>query len=383
MLKRTLLHDDHEQFRQSARAFIEAEIVPNADRWESAGNVDLSMFSKAGEMGFLGIEVDQEFGGGGVDDFRFNVVMNEEIQQAGVMASGMCITLHNDICLPYFTEMTNDEQKARWLPGVCSGETMTAIAMTEPGTGSDLAGITTTAVRDGDTYVVNGSKTFITNGINSSLVIVAAKTDPTQKHRGMSLLVVEEGMEGFSRGRNLDKIGMHAQDTAELFFSDVRVPVENLLGNEGEGFFGLVRNLPRERLSLSISAVAHAHAAYGWTVDYVKERTAFGQPIGSFQNSKFELAEMKTELDIAQVFIDRQTEAYLAGELTAEDAAMAKWWTTELECGVMDRCLQLHGGYGYMEEYPIARAWRDARVQKIYGGTNEIMKEIIGRQIVG
>jgi alkylation response protein AidB-like acyl-CoA dehydrogenase len=231
--------------------------------------------------------------------------------------------------------------------------------------------------------VVNGSKTFITNGINSSLVIVAAKTDPTQKHRGMSLLVVEEGMEGFNRGRNLDKIGMHAQDTAELFFSDVRVPAENLLGNEGEGFFGLVRNLPRERLSLAISAVAHAHAAYGWTVEYVKERTAFGQPIGSFQNSKFELAEMKTELDIAQVFIDRQTEAYLAGELTAEDAAKAKWWTTELECRVMDRCLQLHGGYGYMEEYPIARAWRDARVQTIYGGTNEIMKEIIGRQIIG
>jgi alkylation response protein AidB-like acyl-CoA dehydrogenase len=383
MLQRTLFTDDHEQFRQSARAFVEAEIVPNAEMWETAGNVDLAMFKKAGEMGFLGIEVDEQYGGGGVADWRFNVVLNEEVQRAGVMASGMCITLHNDICLPYFINMTDDEQKARWLPGICSGDSMTAIAMTEPGTGSDLASIGTTAERDGNTYVINGSKTFITNGINSSLVIVAAKTDPSQKHRGMSLFVVEEGMEGFTRGRNLDKIGMHAQDTAELFFSDVRVPVENLLGNEGEGFFGLVRNLPRERLSLAISAVAHAQAAFGWTVDYVKERTAFGQPIGTFQNSKFELAEMKTELDIAQVFIDRQTEAYLAGELTAEDAAEAKWWTTELECRVMDRCLQLHGGYGYMEEYPIARAWRDARVQKIYGGTNEIMKEIIGRQIVG
>ncbi len=382
MLKRTLLHDDHEQFRNSARAFIEAEIVPNADKWEAAGAVDPAMFRKAGSMGFLGIEVAEEYGGGGVDDWRFNIVLNEEIQRAGVMASGMCITLHNDICLPYFTELTTDEQKARWLPGICSGDAMAALAMTEPGTGSDLAGIGTTALRDGDSYIVNGSKTFITNGINSSLVIVAAKTDPSQAHRGISLLVVEEGMEGFTRGRNLEKIGMHAQDTAELFFADVRVPTQNLLGNEGEGFFGLVRNLPRERLSLSISAVHHALAAFGWTVDYVKDRTAFGQPIASFQNTKFELAEMKTQLDIAQVFVDAQTEAYMRGELTAEDAAEAKWWTTDLECSVMDRCLQLHGGYGYMEEYPIARAWRDARVQKIYGGTNEIMKEIIGRQII-
>ncbi len=382
MLKRDLFDDEHEQFRLSARAFVQTEIVPHADSWETAGIVDTAMFRKAGSMGFLGIEVDEKYGGGGVDDWRFNVVLNEEVLRAGVMASGMCITLHNDICLPYFLEMTTEAQKARWLPGICSGANMAAIAMTEPGTGSDLAGITTTAIRDGDTYVLNGSKTFITNGINASLVVVAAKTDPSQKHRGISLLVVEEGMPGFSRGRNLDKIGMHAQDTAELFFTDVRVPAENLLGNEGEGFFGLVRNLPRERLSLSISAVHHARAAFEWTVEYVKDRKAFGQPIGAFQNTKFELAEMKTELDIAQVFLDAQTKAYMKGELTAEDAAQAKWWTTDLECSVMDRCLQLHGGYGYMEEYPIARAWRDARVQKIYGGTNEIMKEIIGRQIV-
>ncbi len=381
MLRRTIYDDDHELFRDSVRTFVEKEIVPHADEWEAAGLVDTAMFRKAGEHGFLGMEVDEANGGGGVSDFRFNCIINEEIQAAGVMASGMCITLHNDICLPYFNSVANPEQQARWLPGICSGESMTAIAMTEPGTGSDLAGVRTTAIKDGDSYVLNGSKTFITNGINSSLVIVAAKTDPEQAHRGMSLLVVEEGMEGFSRGRNLEKIGMHAQDTAELVFEDVRVPAENLLGEEGQGFFNLVGNLPRERLSLSLSAVAHAQAAFDWTIEYCQDRQAFGQPIGSFQNSKFMLAEMKTELDIAWVFMDRQIQAYLDGELTADDAAEAKWWTTELENRVMDNCLQLHGGYGYMEEYPIARAWRDARVQKIYGGTNEIMKEIVGRSL--
>jgi alkylation response protein AidB-like acyl-CoA dehydrogenase len=381
MLKRTIYNDEHDLFRESFRTFVDKEIVPNADRWEAEGKVDTAMFRTAGANGYLGMEIPEEFGGGGVDDFRFNCIINEEIQLAGVMGSGMCITLHNDICLPYFTKATNDDQKSRWLPGIASGELMTAIAMTEPGTGSDLAGIRTTAIKDGDSYILNGSKTFITNGINSSLVVVAAKTDPSQAHRGMSLLVVEEGMEGFSRGRNLEKIGLHAQDTAELFFEDVRVPAANLLGEEGEGFFLLVNNLPRERLSLAYGAVAHARAAFNWTIDYCKEREAFGQPIGSFQNSKFKLAEMKTELDIAQVFMDRQVEAYLAGELTADDAAEAKWWTTALENRVTDTCLQLHGGYGYMEEYPIARAWRDARVQMIFGGTNEIMKEIIGRSL--
>ena len=382
MLSRTLFDSDHDLFRDAVRTFVEKEIVPHADEWEAAGVVDKAMFRKAGAAGFLGMEIPEELGGGGVDDFRFNVIISEEIQRAGVIASGMCITLHNDICLPYFMKLTNDEQKARWLPGIASGEKMTAVAMTEPGTGSDLAGIKTTAIRDGDSYVVNGSKTFITNGINSELVIVAAKTDPEQAHRGMSLLIVEEGMEGFSRGRNLDKIGMHAQDTAELFFEDVRVPAENLLGpEEGHGFFHLVDNLPRERLSLAVGATAHAWAAFNWTVEYCQDRQAFGQPIGSFQHSKFTLAELKTELDIAQVFVDRQTEAYINGELTAEDAAEAKWWCSDLEGKVVDRCLQLHGGYGYMEEYPIARAWRDARVQRIYGGTNEIMKEIIGRSL--
>jgi len=382
MLSRTLFDTDHDLFRQSVRTFVEKEIVPNADRWEQEGIVSKTMFATAGANGFLGMEIPEEYGGGGVDDFRFNVIIGEEIQRAGVMASGMCITLHNDICLPYFMKLTDDDQKARWFPGLASGEKMAAIAMTEPATGSDLAGIKSTAIRDGDSYVLNGSKTFITNGINSDLIIVAAKTDPSQAHRGMSLLVVEEGMEGFSRGRNLDKIGMHAQDTAELVFEDVRVPAENLLGgDEGQGFFQLVDNLPRERLSLAVGAVAHAKAAFDWTVEYCKDRQAFGQPIGSFQNSKFTLAEMKTELDIAQVFLDRQTEAYIKGELSADDAAEAKWWCSDLEFRVVDRGLQLHGGYGYMEEYPIARAWRDARVQSIYGGTNEIMKEIIGRSL--
>jgi uncharacterized delta-60 repeat protein len=344
--------------------------------------VDKAMFREAGANGFLGIDAPEEFGGGGqLGDFRFNVVMNEELQRAGVFGSGMCLTLHNDICMPYFLKTANDEQKAHWIPKLCSGEAMAAIAMTEPGIGSDLAGMSTTALKDGDHYVVNGSKTFITNGINSDVVITAVKTDPTQKHRGMSLLLIEEGMEGFTRGRNLSKIGLHAQDTAELFFTDVRVPKENLLGAEGQGFFQLVDKLPQERLSIAVTAVAHARAAFEWTCEYVRERKAFGQPIGAFQNTRFKLAEIKTEIDMAQAFVDAQVMALNAGDLTAEDAAESKWWTTEFEKRAIDQCLQLFGGYGYMEEYPIARAYRDARIQSIYGGTTEIMKEIIGRSL--
>ncbi len=382
MLSRTLFDTEHDLFRQSVRSFVAAEMTPHGDRWEAAGIMDREVFAKAGAQGFLGMEVPEIHGGGGVDDFRFNVILNEELQRAGLMGPGLGLTLHTDICLPYFLRVASPDQQSRWLPGIAAGRSITAIAMTEPGTGSDLAAIGTTAVRDGHDYILNGSKTFITNGINADLVIVAAKTDPAQSHRGMSLLVVEAGMPGFERGRNLDKVGMHAQDTAELFFTDVRVPGENLLGGgQGRGFFQLVENLPRERLSLAVGAVAHAQAAFDWTMDYCRERRAFGQPIGSFQHNKFALAELRTELDVAQVFIDRQVEAYLARELTAEDAAEAKWWCSELEFRVIDRCLQLHGGYGYMEEYPIARAWRDARVQRIYGGTTEIMKEIIGRSL--
>jgi len=308
-------------------------------------------------------------------------VIGEECQRAAVGSFGLGITLHNDICLPYFLTYCSEEQRERWLGGIASGNLITAIAMTEPGIGSDLANMSTSARRDGDHYVVNGTKTFITNGINADLVITAVKTDPSERHRGISLMVLERGMEGFERGRNLEKIGQHAQDTAELSFADVHVPVENLLGAEGEGFRYLVSNLPQERLSIAASAVAAAEAALGWTLEYVLERKAFGQTIGSFQNSRFTLAEIRSEVDVARVYVDRCAQALNDDELTAEDAAMAKWWCTDLQGRVVDRCLQLFGGYGYMLEYPIARAFADARVTRIYGGANEIMKEIIGRSM--
>jgi alkylation response protein AidB-like acyl-CoA dehydrogenase len=380
-MNRTIFEADHQLFRDSARQFVETEIVPNVPKWEQEGKVDKEMFHKAGRAGLLGMAIPEEHGGGGVDDFRFNVVIVEEMMAADAFGSGMCITLHNDVVLPYFLELCTKEQKDRWYSGLASGELMSAIAMTEPGAGSDLAGIQTSASKDGETYVVNGSKTFITNGINSDLIVTAVKTDPSQRHAGMSLLVIEDGMEGFSRGRNLDKIGLHAQDTAELFFDEVRVPADNLLGEEGEGFAHLVHNLPQERLSLTTGAIAHAQVAFDWTLEYVKERKAFGQPIGWFQTVKHKMAEMRTELDIAQTYVDAQILALNAGSLTPEEAAKAKWWVTELENSVITRCLQLFGGWGYMEEYPIARAFRDARVQTIYGGTTEIMKEIVGRSL--
>ncbi len=380
-MRRTLFDDDHELFRESVRAFIAKELVPHHDAWERAGIVDREMFTKAGAHGFLGMAVPEEHGGGGVTDFRYNLVIAEEIQRAGINAAGLGWTLHNDICLPYFLTLTSEEQKARWLPGICAGELITAIAMTEPGIGSDLASMTTSAVLDGDHYVVNGSKTFITNGINADLVITAVKTDPRERHTGMSLLVLERGMAGFERGRNLEKIGMHAQDTAELFFTDVHVPVANRLGEEGSGFRSLVTKLPQERLSIAATGVAAARTALDLTLDYVKERTAFGVPIGTFQNSRFRLAEMATEIEIAQTFVDRCVVGLNEGTLTAEEAAMAKWWCTELQKRVIDSCVQLHGGYGYMTEYPIARAYADARITTIYGGTTEIMKEIIGRSL--
>jgi len=380
-MRRTLFDDTHDQFRAAFRTFLEREAVPHREQWDEDGIVDRELFKKAGANGFLGMEVPEELGGGGVKDFRFNVVISEELQRAELNAVGLGLTLHNDVCLPYFLELCNDEQRARWLPGICSGGLITAIAMSEPGIGSDLASMATTAIRDGDHYVVNGSKTFITNGINADLVVTAVKTDPAQKHRGMSLVVVERGMAGFERGRNLDKVGLHAQDTAELFFNDVQVPVANRLGEEGTGFMSLVTNLPQERLSLAVTAVAAARAAFDWTLAYTKERRAFGQAIASFQNTRFMLAEMATEVEIAETFIDRCVIALNAGELTAEEAAMAKWWCTELQGKVTDTGVQLHGGYGYMNEYPIARAYADARVTRIYGGTTEIMKEIIGRSL--
>jgi alkylation response protein AidB-like acyl-CoA dehydrogenase len=376
---RDLYEEDHEAFRESVRAFLDKEVVPNLEQWESDGIVPRQLFEIAGRNGFLGMAVPEEYGGMGVDDFRFNAVIGEESIRAGATAAGLGITLHNDILLPYFMELCTEEQKQRWLPGIVSGELITAIAMTEPGIGSDLASMSTTAIRDGDHYVVNGAKTFITNGINADLVVTAVKTDPKQKHKGMSLVVLERGMAGFERGRNLDKLGLHAQDTAELSFTDVRVPVNNLLGEEGKGFLHLVQNLPQERLSIAIAAVASARTAFEQTLEYVKERKAFGQPVGSFQNSKFVLAEIATEVDIAQNYVDRGIRLLNEGKLTAQDASMAKWWTTELQGKVIDRCLQLHGGYGYMSEYPISRAYADARITRIYGGTTEIMKEVVSR----
>ena len=380
-MKRTVFEDEHEALRASFRAWLDREVVPNHLEWEAAGIVPHDLFAAAGSHGFLGMAIPEEHGGGGVDDFRYNLVIDEEIQAAGVGGAGLGVSLHNDICLPYFLAYCTEEQRSRWLPGIASGELVTAVAMTEPAIGSDLASMSTTAIRDGDHYVVNGSKTFITNGINADLVITAVKTDPSQKHRGISLLILERGMEGFERGRNLEKLGLHSQDTAELFFTDVSVPVDNLLGTEGNGFIQLVHNLPQERLSIAVAGVAAAKAALGWTLEYVKERTAFGQSVGSFQNSRFVLAELATEVEVAQVFVDRCVVALNDGVLTAEEAAMAKWWCTELQKRAVDRCLQLHGGYGYMLEYPIARAYADARITTIYGGTTEIMKEIIGRSL--
>jgi alkylation response protein AidB-like acyl-CoA dehydrogenase len=381
-MRRTLFDDDHDAFRESFRAFLDKEVVPHQIEWDAAGIVPRELFTAAGRHGFLGMDIPEEHGGGGVRDFRFNAVIAEEVMRCGAAAAGLGISLHNDICLPYFLAYCNEEQQARWLPGIASGELITAIAMTEPGIGSDLASMSTTARRDGEHYVVNGAKTFITNGINADLVITAVKTDPSQRHKGISLLVLERGMPGFTRGRNLDKIGQHAQDTAELSFTDTPVPVTNLLGpEEGQGFTQLVTNLPQERLSIAIAGVAAARTALEQTLGYVKERRAFGQPVGSFQNSRFVLAELATEIDIAEHYTDDCVRALNAGELTAIDAAKAKWWCTELQGRVVDRCLQLHGGYGYMNEYPIARAFTDARITRIYGGTTEIMKEVIGRSL--
>ena len=380
-MRRTLFTEEHEMFRDAFKHFVEKEIVPYNEHWEKDGIVSREMWLQAGQQGFLGLDVPEKYGGAGVNDFAYSSIIVEELARAGTVSAGTGISLHNDIVIPYFLEYANDEQKQRWLPGMCSGELITAIAMSEPNTGSDLAAVRTTALRQGDYYLLNGAKTFITNGILSDVVIVVAKTDPAKRHKGISLLVVERGMEGFTRGRKLEKMGYKAQDTAELFFENVKVPVANLLGEEGQGFYYLMRKLAKERLSVAIQAVAACEVALDITLQYCKERTAFGQPIGSFQNSRFKLAEMKTEIEIARVFVDRCIEELNAGMLTAETAAMAKWWTSDLQKRVLDQCVQLHGGYGYMLEYPIARAYLDARVQSIYAGTNEIMKEIIGRSL--
>jgi acyl-CoA dehydrogenase len=374
-----LYTSEHEDFRKTARTFYEREVVPFHDQWEQDGIVPRELWVKAGSAGLLCFDVPEEYDGPGVDDFRYNVIVSEEQTRAGV--SGPGFSVHTDIIVPYLTSLGSEEQKRRWLPGCVSGETITAIAMTEPGAGSDLQGVRTTAVDQGDHYLLNGSKTFISNGINADLVIVVARTDPEAGHQGISLLVVERGMEGFERGRNLEKIGLHAQDTAELSFSDVVVPKENLLGEEGQGFIYLMMNLPQERLIIGAQAVAACEGILAMCLDYAKTREAFGKPIGKFQHNRFLVAEMATEARVARAFIDDCIGKHLEGNLTAVDAAMAKWWATELQNKMANQGVQLHGGYGYMMEFPIAKAYLDSRISTIYGGTTEIQKEIIGRSL--
>ena len=377
--RRELFDDEHEAFRDAVGTFLDKEVVPHHEQWEADGIVDREAWTKAGAQGLLGLQLDEEYGGGGTDDFRYNAVVGEEMTKRGVY--GAAYTLFNDMIAPYLAASATEEQKQRWFPGLCSGELIAAIAMSEPGAGSDLQGITTTAKREGDDYVLTGQKTFISNGILSDLVVVVARTDPDAGHQGISLLVVERGMEGFERGRNLDKIGQHAQDTAELFFDHVRVPTANLLGEEGSGFVQLMTNLSQERLSMAVSAATACERVLGLTLDYAKERQAFGRPIGRFQHNRFVIAEMATEARIARVFVDDCIAKHVRGELDTATASMAKWWTTELQKKLVDQGVQMHGGYGYMSEYPIARAYLNSRVQTIYGGTTEIQKEIIGRSL--
>ena len=378
-MERDIFEPEHLAFRDTVRQFLARHVLPHHASWERAGMVERWVWKAAAEQGLLGLQAEEAYGGGGVDDFRFNVILDEEVARSG--ATGLTFGLQNDIVGPYFYSVATPGQKQRWLPGVCRGETILAIAMSEPDAGSDLQGIKTTAVRDGEHYMLNGTKTFISSGMLADLVVVVARTDPGAGARGLSLLVVERDMDGFERGRKLDKVGLKAMDTAELFFRDVRVPATNLLGAEGGGFGYLMANLPQERLNIAVSAVAAAEAAYEATLRYSKNRMAFGQPIGRFQHSKFTLAEIATEAQVARVFIDRCIGLHVRGELTAVEAAMAKWWTTELHKKVVDACVQLHGGYGYMLEYPIAKAYLDTRVETIFGGTTEIMKEIIGRSL--
>jgi alkylation response protein AidB-like acyl-CoA dehydrogenase len=377
-MRRTIFEPEHESLREVVRDFVADRVVDHFDDMDAKGMIDRRLFAEAGALGLLGFAVPEEHGGAGVDDFRFNAVVIEEFARAGANSVGLSFSLINDMVLPYLLDLADDEQQARWLPGVTTGETVLAVAMTEPGAGSDLAGIGTRAERDGDHYVVNGTKTFISNGQHADLVVTACRTGE-DRHQGLTLLAIEADTPGFSRGRNLHKLGLHAQDTSELTFADTRVPVANRLGDEGEAFRALVSHLPQERLAIAVSAVAAAEGVLDRTLTYVKERTAFGSPIGSFQHSRFTLAELDTEIAHGRAFVDACIAALADGELTPQDAARAKWWATELQVRVADRCLQLHGGYGYMREYQISRDFVDARVQTIYGGTTEIMKEIIGR----
>ncbi|MBU6951897.1 acyl-CoA dehydrogenase family protein [Hahella sp. HN01] len=378
MIPRALFDSDLEQFRDSFRKFLEKEAAPFHLQWEKDGQVDRGLWNKAGEMGYLCPTMPEEYGGSGVD-FRFSAVISEEISHLGL--SGIGFGLHSDIVAPYILHYGTEPQKKNYLSKMATGEMVSAIAMTEPGAGSDLQGVKTTAVKNGDHYVLNGSKTFITNGQHADVVIVVAKTDPKEGAKGTSLFLVESNWKGFSKGKNLEKVGMKAQDTSELFFQDVIVPAENLLGAENSGFIALMQELPQERLLVGITAISACEAALDLTIKYCKERNAFGKPLMAFQNTRFKLAELKAEVTAGRVFLDRCLELHLDKKLDVPTAAMLKQWSTDLQCKVMDECVQLHGGYGYMWEYPIARAWADSRVQKIYAGTNEIMKEIVARSL--
>jgi acyl-CoA dehydrogenase len=379
-MQRVHYDDDHLQFAQLAKDFATKEVVPHIDQWENAGIAPREIFAKAGAVGLLGFAAPEEYGGLGVQDFRYNQVLIEQFMDTGTGNVGLSFALHNDICLPYLAELTTPEQRQRWLPGFVAGELIAAIGMTEPGAGSDVAGIRTTAVDAGDHFIVNGAKTFITNGQNADLVITAVRTSP-DRHRGLTLLVMERGLPGFERGRNLDKLGLHCQDTSELVFTDVPVPKANVLGEVGRGFEYLMRNLAQERMQIAVGSLSRARAGLSWTIDYVRERTAFGKPIGALQNTRFALADVATEVSVAEAFIDRCVTELNARRLTAADAAKAKLWATEMEFRCLDSCQQLFGGYGYMREYPIARSAVDARITRVYGGTSEIMREIIGKDL--
>lgn len=381
MIERTLFQPDHQAFADSFRRFIDKEVTPHHAAWEDQGYVAREVWSQAGANGFLCMSLPEEYGGAGADKL-YSVAQMEELARAGT--TGIGFGLHSEIVAPYILHYGTEAQKQKYLPQMASGDVVGAIAMSEPAAGSDLQGIKTTAIKsaDGSHYVLNGSKTFITNGWHADLVIVVAKTDPAAGAKGTSLLLVERGMPGFEKGQRLKKMGMKAQDTSELFFNDVQVPVDNLLGGpamEGRGFICLMEQLPWERLQIAITAVAAAQAAIDWTLDYVKQRKVFGQSVASFQNTRHTLAELQTQVQVARVFVDKCCELIVKDQLDTETASMAKYWTTDLQCKVMDECVQLFGGYGYMWEYPITRAYADARVQRIYGGTNEIMKEVIAR----
>ena len=379
-MRRTIFGPEHEALRATAAEFLDRHARPRMEQFRADRALPRDLWIEAGKQGLLGLMVPQEYGGGGCDDWLFTVVVAEELSKVSAALSS-CIGIHADVVAPYLVELTTDEQKQRWLPRFCSGELVTAIAMTEPGGGSDLAALRTTAVRHGDHYVLNGSKTFITNGFSADLVIVAASTDPARGAKGITLFAVESGAPGFTRGRKLDKVGQVESDTAELFFSDVRVPAADVIGDVGRGFVHMMERLVQERVGAAVSNIAHVRQILTETIEYVKERKAFGQSVGSFQHNKFKVAELVTTVEVTQAFVDQAIVAHAAGELSPADAAKAKWWTAQVQNDVLDECVQLYGGYGFMNEYRVARAWRDARVTKIWAGSNEIMKEVIGRDL--